>query len=527
VQRFNIFSIIAAVLGLQGGLSIVLKWICPKLIRIGFWIYNKRKNPANSIGATDSVPDSSHVNSNSDENKTTPTNSICHRSLIKVTFTIILLLYISGGFLLFSVQYIRQDSLPTASIDNRSNSTIMPMSSTTSEPICLPKFNRLSMNVLCLGPLRDLATVVDVNNDRRVDLILVCIENDTINVLLSNGDGTFQTPIVSLFEVLGAVDIHVGDINNDTRLDLVLVYNTYALSIISIFGNGNGTSQTQHRQSISTNHYISHSILADLNQDNQLDIILAGGEYIYIYFGDGTGNFSLQSKLFAGRRSSAGKIFLANFNGDNHLDIAVMDHYSAFMHVFFGSNHGSFHLHQWFFTSMNFQHSNIVHGNFLGGNQSDIVFLRSWTNTIFMSYRYSNGSFHVREQIVLESMLRSESAVVSDLNGDNYPDIIVTSRFPYMIYGFLGDENGNFRAHIIYLNEIDSVGVWTDVNDFNNDNCQDIIITDDSYGESHDYVDYPMAELAGGSEYDAMLNSRREASTMMDIRNTKPYGKMQ
>ncbi|CAF1238357.1 unnamed protein product [Adineta ricciae] len=480
VQRFNIFSIIAAVLGLQGGLSIVLKWICPKLIRIGFWIYNKRKNPANSIGATDSIADSSHINSNSDENKTTPTNSICHRLFIKVTFTIILFLCISGGFLLFSVQYIRRDSLPTASIDNRSNSTIMPMSSTTSEPICPPKFNRLSMNVLCLGSLRDLATVVDVNNDSRVDLILVCIENDTINVLLSNGDGTFQTPIVYLFELSKVVDIHVGDINNDTRLDLVLVYNTYVLNVVPIFGNGNGTFQTQHRQSISTNHYISHSILADLNQDNQLDIILTGlREYIDIYFGDGTGNFSLQSKLFAGRRSSPGKIFLPNFNEDNHLDIAVMDYHSAFMHVFFGSNHGSFHLHQWFFTSMNFQHSNIVHGNFRRDNQSDIVFLRSWTNTIFMSYRYSNGSFHAREQIVLESELRSESAVVSDLNGDNYPDIIVTSLSPYMIHGFLGDGNGNFRAHTIYSNEIGSDEVWTDVKDFNNDNCQDIISVTD------------------------------------------------
>ena len=76
VKRFNIFSIIAVVLGFQGGLSIVLKWICPKLIRIGFWMYNKRKNPANSIDATHSVLDSSRVNSNSSENKITSTDSI-------------------------------------------------------------------------------------------------------------------------------------------------------------------------------------------------------------------------------------------------------------------------------------------------------------------------------------------------------------------------------------------------------------------------------------------------------------------
>ncbi|CAF1467590.1 unnamed protein product [Adineta ricciae] len=156
-----------------------------------------------------------------------------------------------------------------------------------------------------------------------------------------------------------------------------------------------------------------------------------------------------------------------------------MDRYAAHIHVFFGSNQGSFPLHQWFFTSINVERRNIVHGNFRRGNQSDIVFLRSWANTIFTSYRYSNGSFHARERIVLESELWLESAVVSDLNGDNYPDIVVTSHFSYMIRSFLGDENGNFRAHTIYLNEFGGVEVWTDVKDFNNDNCQDIIIVTD------------------------------------------------
>ncbi|UJR06647.1 hypothetical protein I4U23_010933 [Adineta vaga] len=43
IKKFNIVYTITLILGLQGGLTIVLKWICPKLVQIGSSIYQKRK----------------------------------------------------------------------------------------------------------------------------------------------------------------------------------------------------------------------------------------------------------------------------------------------------------------------------------------------------------------------------------------------------------------------------------------------------------------------------------------------------
>ena len=43
VEKFNILYIITVILGIQGGLTIVLKWLCPKLVRIGSKIYRHRK----------------------------------------------------------------------------------------------------------------------------------------------------------------------------------------------------------------------------------------------------------------------------------------------------------------------------------------------------------------------------------------------------------------------------------------------------------------------------------------------------
>ncbi|CAF1233379.1 unnamed protein product [Adineta steineri] len=49
IQRFNLFYIITLLLGLQGGLTIVLKWICPKLVYGLTKIYNYRKRQTNII----------------------------------------------------------------------------------------------------------------------------------------------------------------------------------------------------------------------------------------------------------------------------------------------------------------------------------------------------------------------------------------------------------------------------------------------------------------------------------------------
>ncbi|CAF3974160.1 unnamed protein product [Adineta steineri] len=49
IQRFNVFHIIATLLGLQGGLALVLEWICPKIIRIIVKIYEYRKKRRNVV----------------------------------------------------------------------------------------------------------------------------------------------------------------------------------------------------------------------------------------------------------------------------------------------------------------------------------------------------------------------------------------------------------------------------------------------------------------------------------------------
>ncbi len=54
-QDFNLLYIITILLGLQGGLTIVLKWICPRIIRIVAKIYDHRKKRTNVIQSVNSL----------------------------------------------------------------------------------------------------------------------------------------------------------------------------------------------------------------------------------------------------------------------------------------------------------------------------------------------------------------------------------------------------------------------------------------------------------------------------------------
>ncbi|UJR17612.1 hypothetical protein I4U23_004508 [Adineta vaga] len=71
VEKFNFLYIITIIFGLHGGLSIVLQWICPNLVRISLNIYHYRKKRMNSIHPNGSFHISSIMTTNTPNQHTT------------------------------------------------------------------------------------------------------------------------------------------------------------------------------------------------------------------------------------------------------------------------------------------------------------------------------------------------------------------------------------------------------------------------------------------------------------------------
>src|SRR5262245_39164894 len=80
----------------------------------------------------------------------------------------------------------------------------------------------------------------DLNNDAVPDLAVTNFNNNSVSVLLGNGDGTFQPARNSATGTWPNL-LAVGDFNSDGKLDLLTRDGPFNLSVL--LGNGNGTFQ--------------------------------------------------------------------------------------------------------------------------------------------------------------------------------------------------------------------------------------------------------------------------------------------
>src|SRR5207249_10462291 len=82
--------------------------------------------------------------------------------------------------------------------------------------------------------------VSDLNADRRLDVVVSNFFENSVSVLLANGDGTLGAD--TQFETGGGGprSVTVGDLNGDGRQDLVVGLN-YPTTFSVLLGKGDGT----------------------------------------------------------------------------------------------------------------------------------------------------------------------------------------------------------------------------------------------------------------------------------------------
>jgi hypothetical protein len=125
------------------------------------------------------------------------------------------------------------------------------------------------------GTLPANIAVTDLNGDHRPDLAISNSEGGSISVLLGDGDGTFQPPVD--YPTAFPSWVAVGDVNGDHIPDLIAANFDFSSGVSVLLGNGDGTFRPGvfYAGGIET----SYVALGDFNGDRQAD--LAAADYLY------------------------------------------------------------------------------------------------------------------------------------------------------------------------------------------------------------------------------------------------------
>jgi hypothetical protein len=318
----------------------------------------------------------------------------------------------------------------------------------------------------------------DFNNDDRVDILAANCGQYNIGIYLGYGNGTFSEEITYPTNS-SSESLAIGDFNNDNYIDIV-VANNGSNSIGVFLGYGNGTFQSQVSYPTGDSSSPQSVAVGDFNNDSRLDIVVANyqSNNVYVFRGYGNGSFTGQIVYSMVRKSNPQWVAVADLNNDNILDLVVANFNADNVCILLGYGNGSFGNVITLKTGEDSGPYSIAIGDLNKDKLLDIAVANWQSNNIGIFFGYGNGTFSSQKTYFINSNSNLKSIVVIDVNNDTLLDILVVdcnseNSSMGIFYGF---GNGNFTLPKLYSTGLNSFPTTIAIGDFNNDSRVDLAI---------------------------------------------------
>lgn len=192
--------------------------------------------------------------------------------------------------------------------------------------------------------------VGDFDGDRKLDLAVESWGTNQVEILLSKGDGTFNTPGRLL--AVGRMPyqrLRAGDFNNDGFADVVTT-NAEGDSVTLLLGGKNGFKESQGSP-FQANKTPFGVAVGDVNKDGNLDLAIVNysgepsdlkNDGLTVLLGDGRGGFNMAHGSPFPTGAAPTRVAIGDVNGDGFPDIAASNSESQNVTILLGSDKGDF-----------------------------------------------------------------------------------------------------------------------------------------------------------------------------------------
>jgi hypothetical protein len=307
------------------------------------------------------------------------------------------------------------------------------------------------------------SVVGDFNGDGIPDLAVATYTGNALDILLGNGDGTFQTAVPYAL-TSAASSVVAGDFNGDGKLDLAVA--NWQTNDISIFiGVGNGTFLPQVKYAVGIEP--TSISVGDFNRDGIMDLAVTNqvGNTVSILIGQGDGTFKPQVTYATG--TSPYSVTNGDFNEDGKIDLAVANYGGSTISVLLGNGDGTF-LTQVPYT-VGTAPSAVTTGDFNNDGHLDLAVANSGSNTASILIGHGDGTFSAAVSYPTGTTPMSVSA--GDFNNDGALDLITGNSGSDTVSLLLGTGSGTFGAQSTVAGGYSYQGLA--VGDFNGDGLLD------------------------------------------------------